>query len=300
MNQNVPLGATLMGLASILFPVKDGLVKALAGDVSGLAASFFYFVIQAVLALALLVALGKINSLIPPRKDVLLLLLRSSLLVASVLLFFTGVQRAPIAESVVLFSLQAIFAILFAGLLLGERLSLRSWVVVTSGLIGAAIILRLDVGTLFNPFLLLPFASAITFGLYVVLTKRLGGEQHPVSLLFYDALVGSALIGSTMILGSLIAGLFTPDTPYSWLAISYLAASGTVGTTSALLIIWSLRFAPASVIAPLGYLEIVSAAIIGVFVFSEPVTLSMALGATIIVTACFLAGRTRPVSSCDM
>lgn len=293
MNQNVPLGAALMGLAAILFPVKDGLVKALAGVVSGLEAGSVYFATQAALALAWLLLRPSGEPVVPAREEVPALVLRSTLLVASILLFFVGVQRAPIAEAVVLFAMQALFAILFAGLLLGERLTTRTWLVAVAGFVGSAIILRPDVGQAFNVYLLFPFASAATFGLYVVLTKRLGGERHPVALLFYDGAVGFVLTVTILVLGTVFVAADASSALFAPRSIAYLVGSGAVGTVSALLIIWSLRLAPASVIAPLGYLEIASAAIIGIVAFSEPITLPMVAGTTIIVGACLVASRTK-------
>ena len=293
MNPNVPLGATLMGLAAILFPIKDGFVKALAGAVSGLEAGSVYFATQTTLALAWLLLRRTDERIVPVRNEAPALLLRSTLLVASVVLFFIGVQRAPIAEAVVLFALQALFAILFAGLLLGERLSLRIWAVALAGFAGAAIILRPDVGQAFNPFLLLPFASAVTFGLYVAMTKRLGVNRHPVVLLFYDGAVGFVLTVAVMLVMTLAGVLSAPNELFDARSLIYLLASGTVGTASALLIIVSLQLAPASVIAPLGYLEIASAAVIGVVVFAEPITVPMATGTAIIVSACLAASRTK-------
>lgn len=299
MNANVPLGAALMGLAAILFPVKDGLVKALTGIVSGLEAGSVYFATQATLALAWLLVRPLGERVVPDRREAWTLVLRSTLLVASVLLFFVGVQRAPIAEAVVLFAMQALFAILFAGLLLGERLTTRTWLVAIAGFVGSAIILRPDVGEAFNAFLLFPFASAVTFGLYVALTKRLGVDRHPVVLLFYDGTVGFVLTGTIVVLGFALTGSDAPSALFAPSSIAYLVASGAVGTMSALLIIWSLRLAPASVIAPLGYLEIASAALIGIVVFSEPVTLSMVIGTTIIVIACLLASRTKEPAAAE-
>ena len=296
MNQNVPLGAALMGLAAILFPVKDGFVKALAGTVSGLEAGSVYFATQAILALAWLLLRRTDERIVPARSEAPALLLRSALLVASVLLFFVGVQRAPIAEAVVLFALQALFAILFAGLLLGERLTLRTWVVALAGFVGAAIILRPDVDQAFNPFLLFPFASAVTFGFYVAMTKRLGVNRHPVVLLFYDGAVGLALTVAAIVFTALAGALSAPNELFAARSLTFLVGSGMVGTASALLIIVSLRLAPASVIAPLGYLEIASAAVIGVLVFSEPITLPMVIGTAIIVSACLAASRTKPAS----
>lgn len=299
MNQNVPLGAALMGLAAVLFPIKDGIVKALAGTVSGVEAGGVYFATQAALALTWLLVRGTDERIVPARSEAPALLLRSALLVASVLLFFVGVQRAPIAEAVVLFALQALFAILFAGLLLGERLTLRTWAVALTGFAGAAIILRPDVGEAFNPFLLFPFASAVTFGLYVAMTKRLGVNQHPVVLLFYDGAVGFALTVAAILVATLAGVLPVPDALFTSRSLAFLIASGAVGMVSALLIIVSLRLAPASVIAPLGYLEIASAALIGVLVFSEPITLPMAIGTAIIVSACLAASRTKATGRDD-
>ena len=84
-------------------------------------------------------------------------------------------------------------------------------------------------------------------------------------MLFVDGIIGVCVIVSPSLgAGSALNNLAMQD----WL---YLLAAGLIGTCSALLVIAAIIRAPASLIAPLGYIEIVSAFAIGVLIFNEDI-----------------------------
>lgn len=73
--------------------------------------------------------------------------------------------------------------------------------------------------------------------------------------------------------------------------IGFLVLSGMTGSVSALLVVIAMKKAPASVVAPLGYVEIVSAAIIGYLIFKETVGFTTIIGCIIILGMSWLSGR---------
>ncbi len=77
---------------------------------------------------------------------------------------------------------------------------------------------------------------------------------------------------------------------FQWIFI--LVPAGVIGTISAIMVILSLKLAPASIVLPLGYLEIVSSSIIGAIIFDEAVTLNMIAGSILILFSSFLITRT--------
>ena len=68
-------------------------------------------------------------------------------------------------------------------------------------------------------------------------------------------------------------------------ALVLLFAVGITATISHLFVVYGLKFSPASTIAPILYLEIVSAAILGYFVFNDIPDFYSIIGVIIIILA---------------
>ena len=121
----------------------------------------------------------------------------------------------------------------------------------------------------------------MTFAIYLILTKKMGEKYPPNQMLFVDGIIGVCLISICVIAStSLGAGsAFNNLAMQDWL---YLLAAGLIGTCSALLVIAAMKRAPASLIAPLGYIEIVSAFAIGVLIFNEDIYALSTIGCSFI------------------
>lgn len=108
-------------------------------------------------------------------------------------------------------------------------------------------------------------------------------------MMFVDGIIGVCLISIYVIAstslgaGSALNNLAMQD----WL---YLLAAGLIGTCSALLVIAAMKPAPASLIAPLGYIEIVSAFAIGVLVFNEDIYALSIIGCFFIFASSWRCG----------
>ncbi len=281
-----------MGVAAALFPVKDGFIKSLYGSVSGIEAGLIYFSVQAAIAFFWLRFQQEQNRKISqPLKLSPLLVSRSAFQVLAIILFFYSIQHAPLAEAVILFSSNALFVILFSFLFF--RVKTKSNVIMTAlfGFSGVIIVLGPSVWELGDFYLLFALSSAISFSVYLILTGKLGVIYPPNQMLLVDGVSGVCLILFCMLvfkdLNSDITHYFYLS-GYGWL---YLITSGVVGTCSSLLVISAMKLAPAPLIAPLGYIEIVSAAIIGVFIFNESIHTSTVVGCLIILASSWYSGR---------
>src|SRR5699024_7449536 len=98
---------------------------------------------------------------------------------------------------------------------------------------------------------------------------------------------GGSLCTGLILAGGASAGLANfepslPGTPLAWLLVLGL---GVIAAYSHMLIVRAFQSAPASVLAPLQYLEIVSAAVIGYVVFSDFPSPSKWAGIVIIITS---------------
>jgi drug/metabolite transporter (DMT)-like permease len=281
------LGMACMALAAVLFPIKDSFIKAQDERVPALLAIAVYFLAQFTIGMAALFLTGN-----PARRNPFAALTglhvsRSLALACSLGLFFISLRYVPIAVAVTLFTMQSLFCLLFAWLLLNEAIRPLHMVFVAIATAEVLLIIRptqLDANAVTN---LMPLGSAALFGLYIILTRKLGGAQSRFQLLCQDGALATVLFGG-LYLGILVIGEGTLPAivwdPVLFLLPPVLAA--VVGTLSSLMMISAARLAPAAKIAPASYLEIASAALIGIFVFGKTLDLITCFGIAVIVAVC--------------
>ena len=119
----------------------------------------------------------------------------------------------------------------------------------------------------------------------MLITRKIAKEADPIALQAISGVIAVALLSPLLCFG-LVSG-FAPLTlaqpsPVEW---QLLALIGLLGTGAHLLMTWSLRYAPSATLAPMQYLEIPVATLVGFWLFSElPDTLA-AYGITLTVAA---------------
>lgn len=159
--------------------------------------------------------------------------------------------------------------------MLGEKVGLRRWLAVVVGLAGAMVVVRPGFGELSIG---LAFAACmpLSFALYQILTRRSARSEGALVGLFYAAVLGTLV--------STIAAPFfwAPLDLTGWL---FLAVLGLVGATGHFLLILALFSAPASVVSPIIYVQIVWATVIGYLVFDNLPDLWTLVGAAIVIGA---------------
>ena len=284
-------GMLYMALAASLFPVKDSLLKAQDPAVPALLAISVYFLTQLLIG-----HIGLFATRDPARSNPFaaitrLNVVRSVTLTISLSLFFVSLRYVPISVAVTLFTVQSLFCLVFGKILLNEGFRLFHIAMIGVASIGVGLIIRPDMEGTFDPHNLLPVISAGFFGLYIILTRKLTAPQStPQStfqLLCHDgamASVSTAAIFGVM-LASDVSSWPTSPPPVAVFVIPPVLAA-CVGTVSSLAMIKAARLAPATKLAAPSYLEIVSAALIGYFIFSETLDRITLIGIALIVCAC--------------
>ena len=276
-----------MATASILFPVKDSFMKMQDDRVPILLAVGLYFFIQACIAFTVITFKERRFYGNPFAGMKWLNLGRSLALAISMGLFFAGLRHVPLAVAFALFTIQGLFIVVLGYFILGEALRLRHVLLILMAICGVMLIIRpteLDATFLGSLF---PLAAAVMFSLYIVLTRKLGKVQPPIYLLLQDGLVASSLM-----VGIYAIILFTSQQSIPaviWDARIFIlppAMAALIGSISSLMMIQAARLAPVGKLVPLTYLEFVSAALIGVFIFAEILDFLTMIGIAIILTAC--------------
>ena len=196
-------------------------------------------------------------------------------------LFVAALSVLPLATSVVLGQTSPLIAALIAMPLLGERVTARHWMFVLLGFAGVVVVLR-PAPEIFGWTVLLPIASAASYALYQVLTKRVAAIDPAVPSLFYSSLVGCVLAGCIA--------------PFVWVWPSPLHAvimfvHGALCCLTHLLIIRALMLSTVSLVAPFGYAGLIWAAALGIIVFGETLDFATVAGGLLIALSGILLAR---------
>lgn len=188
-------------------------------------------------------------------------ILRGLLLVLSTCFFFFALKYLPMAEASAIGFVSPLLLTVFSAVLLKEKVTPRRWIAVMAGFIGVLIIVRPG-GRVFSAAALLPLASATCFSLYQIVTRKVtqATGENPTATLFYTALVG------TIVLSLVLPGNWVVPTLAHGLLIVMLGALGGFGH---FILIRALTKAPASVLAPFYYTQLVWILIFGYIVFKD-------------------------------
>ncbi|ESW60769.1 MAG: membrane protein [Rhodobacter sp. CACIA14H1] len=196
---------------------------------------------------------------------------------------FAGLGYLPLPEVTAIGYAAPLLTVIFAAMFLGEDVRLFRLSCVALGMIGVLIVLAprltvLDGGAghaeAFGAMLVL--GGAVFAALAQVFVRKLVQTEKTPAIVFYFSLTATAL--------SLIT------VPFGWVwpapfELALLVGAGLLGGIGQILLTSSYREADASLVAPFDYASMLFALAIGWFVFSEMPTLTMLLGAAIIITA---------------
>ena len=201
-------------------------------------------------------------------------LLRSAFLLLATACFFAGLRYLPLAECSAITFLAPVFVVLLSGPLLGETPTRARWVASIVGFLGILILVRPG-SAIFRPAALLPLGAALCNGLYLMTTRKLL-EENPYTTLFYSALVG------TVGLSVALPWELTEEAP-SWRELGPFLLLGLLAGLGHWLIIGAYNLAPASLLTPLAYLQILWATSYGYLIFHQLPDRWSAVGMAVVV-----------------
>jgi drug/metabolite transporter (DMT)-like permease len=202
--------------------------------------------------------------------------IRALFLLASTVFNFAALQYLQLADAVSITFAAPLLVTALAGPLLGEWAGPRRWAAVVAGFIGVVIILQPDPDH-FRPEALYSVAAAFSYAGYALMTRLLSVSETPTAMLFFGALVATVLL--TPVLPAV--GALPPD----WLVAGALVVTGVMGTVGHWFLILAYRNAPATVLAPFSYTQIVWMVLSGYLVFGDWPGPATVTGGTIVVAA---------------
>lgn len=199
-----------------------------------------------------------------------------------VTLMFAAVAYIPLSDAIAISFLNPVFAMIFAVILLRERVGPWRWGAAAISLIGAAILLRPGAGVL-ELGALIALGSAIILGLEVSFIKRLAAREAPLQLLLVNNGIG-------LVIASVAAALvWTMPNAQQWAA---LAGIGVLMAAAQACYLNAVARADASFIVPFSYATLLFAALYDAVIFGViPGAVSLTGAGVIIAGAALLAWR---------
>ena len=173
--------------------------------------------------------------------------------------FFYSISIISMAKALTLAFVAPLITTVLSSFFLGENVGIRRWSAVIVGFIGILIVIRPG----FIEFNLASFAAVGTgcfYGVYLIITRKLHSTDSPLLTLLLTGVVG-AIIGSFI-----VPVVWVNPSLIQW---SWLILMGLFACLGHILLIYSLKYADASKLAPFGYIEIVPNIILGYYLFND-------------------------------
>ena len=286
------LGILLMLAFCVLAPLGDAIAKLLGATLSIGALVAVRFGAQAVTLLPLALAFR----LPMPRgtRVLWLIALRTALHVLGIGLMFTALRHLPLADALAIVFVMPFLMLLAGWLLLGEAVGPHRLGACATGFAGTLMVIRPNFIESGWP-ALLPLGVALAFVGFMLVTRKIAKAVDPIALQGVSGLMAIAVLAPL--------ALALPGQPllsFAGLGTSnpgLLALMALIGTVAHLFMTWSLRFAPSATVAPMQYMEIPFATLIGWLIFRDLPGGLAAPGICVTVAAgLYIIGRERAIA----
>lgn len=210
-------------------------------------------------------------------------LVRSVVGVTAMALWFTGVQRLPLADGLAITYAAPLVTVALAALLLGETVGGVRWAAVLVGFLGVGVVLSPHLGDVAHVAeggaalgALACFGSAFFMALAQIQVSRLTETEKTGAIVVWFSI------------GSALCALATA--PFGWVMPSaedaaLLVATGLFGGVGQILMTQSFRHADASVVAPLEYASMIWAVATGWWFFGDVPSLVVLAGTAVVVAS---------------
>lgn len=252
-------GITLAASALLLFAGMDACTKYLTA----------HYPVPVVVAMRYLVHLALMLAILAPRHSQALVktqrrgmvILRGCTLALLSLFMASALQRMPIAETTAISFLAPMMVALLASRFLNEQIGISGWLAVLMGFVGMLLIVRPGSG-LDATGVVFAFLAAATGAAYQLLSRVLASTEKASAMLFYAALIGSIVYG-------LAFPFFWENKTPSMLELGLFLFMGAAGGFGHYLFTLAYHHAPASLLAPVTYFQLVWALLLGWLLFDS-------------------------------
>jgi len=201
---------------------------------------------------------------------------RAALLLLSSVFNFLALRFLQLDEVLAIMFSQPFLVAILAGPMLGEWVGWRRWIAIGAGFVGVLVVTRPGYGGM-HPAALYAVAGALCLALYGIATRALARTDSNETTLFYSNMVGALLMLPVLPL------VWT--NPGDWFLVGLMVLMGVFASVGHYLLIAGHRGAPASVLAPFMYTQLVWVAALGYLVFGNVPNRWTLAGATIVIAS---------------
>jgi S-adenosylmethionine uptake transporter len=268
------LRGALFSLAAFgLYATHDVVVKVLGGSYTPFQIIFFAGLLSFPIVSMLLLADKREGNLVP--RHPWWSLLRSVTGVATAVLGFYAFSVLPMAQCyAMLFAMPLLITVLSIPML-GEKVGIRRGLAVVVGLLGVLIVLRPGAAPLSLGHL--SALGAATLGaLSSVIVRKIGKDERSIVLMMYPMLT------SVVAMGLVLPWVYVPMPVQDLALMGVIALLGMAGAAG---MIAAYRAAPAVIVAPMQYSQIIWAALYGWLFFNESIDEWTAAGSAVIIAS---------------
>ncbi|MEX2200190.1 MAG: DMT family transporter [Dongiaceae bacterium] len=243
--------------ATLIFPFMDGTAKLLSETYPVLQVTWARYFFHLLALLPLVLWHYPVRALLPPRPGAQLL--RGLFLLGGTLMFFAGLSYMPIVDVLALSFIAPLVVTVTSPFVLGERISAQRIGAAAVGFIGAIVILRPGVGV-FEWASLFGIGTGFMIAAYDMTTRRIARAVPSGIALAYTSIVGIVVLSFVV--------------PFYWRApdlegLALMVFMGASGAFCHWLLILAYERAEASLLAPFSYAELITATLVGLFVFGD-------------------------------
>jgi len=266
-------GIAMMIAAFGMFSLLDASAKSLLPEINPQSLVFLRYLIGLVFALGWMAYIGDaglFRSSHPKTQ-----FLRGALLLSSTAFNFTALQYLQLAQTAAIMFSNPLWVCALSHLVLKERVGPRRWTAVIVGFCGVLIVMRPG-GEDFHPAMILSVLAALSAALYQLTTRRVGADDRSETSLLYGTLWGTVC--------ALPATVFSFEMPSGW-QWPVLIFAGFCGSFGHYLLIAAHRLAPASLLAPYSYTQILWMMLLGFILFGHVPDRWTLIGAAIVVAS---------------
>jgi drug/metabolite transporter (DMT)-like permease len=274
---NPRLGILLILTSTVSFALMNAVVKLVSGHLGPVEIGFFRQLFSLFPVVSLVIHQGGPSMLRTQRPFGHLF--RGLIGNSAMIIFFLSVAKLPLADANALSFASPLFITALSMPLLGEAVGKHRWSAVIVGFAGVMVMTNPggnwfsgNAGVGAGMGVLAAFMSA----LMTITIRQLNKTEPPVRIVFYFATIGTILFG-----GLLSIFWVTPTLP----ELGGLVLVGLIGGLSQLLMTYAYRHAPASTLAPFGYVSILWSTVLGYLIWSELPGPRIMIGAAIVIVS---------------
>lgn len=260
------LGILLMIGFCALAPMGDAMAKLLGETIPLGQLLLVRFTAQVILLMPVIWWIG--STLRMSARLFRLTILRAILHIIGIGAMFSALRFLPLADALAIAFVMPFISLLLGKFVLGEEVGPRRLAACCVGFVGTLLVIQPSFAAVGAP-ALLPLIVAVSFALFMLVTRHVAKEIEPIALQAVSGSIATLILAAVFALTSGFDFELTRIVAPNLREVALLIAVGVIGTVAHLLMSWSLRFAPSATVAPMQYLEIPFATIIGWLVFRD-------------------------------